>query len=50
METPGKTPDGKTDVAIRYRFYYEKIWNFYNHCKFTQTWRMQYPAESLSKS
>ena len=37
METPRKTQDGKTNAAVRYRFYYEKIWNFYNHCKFTQT-------------
>ena len=44
-----KPQDGKTGAAIRYRFYYEKIWNFYNHCKFTQTWQMQYPAESLGK-
>ena len=27
METPGKTQDGKIDAAVRYRFYYEKIWN-----------------------
>ena len=40
METPEKTQDGKTSAAVRYRFYYEKIWNFYNQCKFTQTWRM----------
>ena len=50
METPKKTQDGKTVATVRYRFYYEKIWNFYNHCKFTQTRRMQYLAESLGKS
>ena len=50
METPEKTQDGKTGAAVRYRFYYEKIWNFYNHYKFTQTWQMQYPTESLGKS
>ena len=50
METPGKTQDGKIGVAVRYRFYYEKIWNFYNYCKFTQTWQMQHSAESLGKS
>ena len=50
METPRKIQDGKTGAAIRYRFYDEKIWNFYNHYKFTQTWRMQYPIESLGKS
>ena len=50
METLEKTQDGKTGAAVRYRFYYEKIWIFYNHWKFTQTWRMQYPAESLGKS
>ena len=37
MEILGKTQDGKTAAAVRYIFYYEKIWNFYNHCKFTQT-------------
>ena len=50
METPRKTQDGKTGATVKYRFYYEKIWNFYNHYKFTQTWRLQYPAESLGKS
>ena len=50
METLGKTQDGKTGATVRYTFYYEKIWNFYNHCKFTQTWRMQYPTESLEKT
>ena len=50
METLEKTQDGKTCAAIRYRFYYEKIWKFYNHCKFTQTWRIQYPTKSLGKS
>ena len=38
METLVKIQDGKTGATVRYRFYYEKIWNFYNHCKFTQTW------------
>ena len=38
METPRKTQDGKTNATDRHRFYYEKIWNFYNHNKFTQTW------------
>ena len=28
METPGKTQDGKTGAAIRYRFYYEKYGAF----------------------
>ena len=50
METPEKTQDGKIGAIVRYRFYYEKIWNFYNHCKFTQAWKMQYPTESLGKS
>ena len=50
MKTPGKTQDGKTDATVRYRLYYEKIWNFYNHCKSTQTWQMQYSTESLGKS
>ena len=50
METPAKTQDGKTGAAVRYKFYYEKIWNFYNHCKFAQTWRMQYPTELLGNS
>ena len=27
METPVKTQDGKTGATVRYRFYYEKIWN-----------------------
>ena len=30
METPKKTQDGKNDAAVRYRFYYEKIWSVYN--------------------
>ena len=38
MQTPGKTQDGKTGATVEFRFYYEKIWKFYNHCKFTQTW------------
>ena len=45
METPGKT-----GATVGYGFYYEKIWSFYNHCKFTQTWRMHYLTESLGKS
>ena len=44
-----KTQDGKIDAAVKYRFYYEKILNVCNHYKFTQTWRMQFPAEQLDK-
>ena len=31
METLGKTQDGKIGATVRDRFYYEKIWKFYNH-------------------
>ena len=47
---PSEKPKMGKLVQQSDRFYYEKIWNFYNHWKFTQTWKMQYPAESLGKS
>ena len=50
METPRKTQDGKTDAAVRYRFYYEKIWSVYNTAKSPKSGECSNTAESLSKT
>ena len=50
METPGKTQDGKTGVAVRYRFYYEKIWSVYNTANSPKPGVCSYTVESLGKT
>ena len=47
METPGKSQDGKTGAAIRYRFYYEKIWNVTITANSPKPGECSYTAESL---
>ena len=50
METPEKTQDGKTDAAVKYRFYYEKIWSVYNTANSPKLGECSYMTESLGKT
>ena len=50
MKTPGKTQDGKTGAAVRYRFYYEKIWSVYNIANSPKLGECSYTEESLGKT
>ena len=49
METHGKTQDGKVGATVRYRFYYEKLWNFYNTANSPKLGECSYTTESLDK-
>ena len=49
METPGKTQDGETDAAVKYRFYYEKIWNVTITANSPKPGECSYTAKSLDK-
>ena len=40
----------KTGATVRYRFYYEKIWNFYNIANSPKPGECSYTAESMGKT
>ena len=44
-----KTQDGKTGAAVRYRFYYEKIWNVTITTNSPKPGECSYTTESLGK-
>ena len=50
METPGKTQYGKIGVAVKYIFYYEKIWSVYNIANSRKLGECIYTIESLGKT
>ena len=50
METPKNTQDGKTGATVRYRFYYEKIWNITFTTNSPKPGECRYTEESLGKS
>ena len=47
---PRNTQDGKIGVAVRYRFYYEKIWNVYNTANSPKPGEFNYTVDSLGKT
>ena len=49
METPRKTQYRKIDAAVRYRFYYEKIWNITITAISPKPSECSYTAESPDK-
>ena len=50
METPDKNHNGKTDATVKYRFYYEKIWNITITANSPKPGECSYRTESLGKT